>query len=33
MIDQDHPKGAIVMAACKDECRTKLSMKAKMWFV
>ena len=26
------PSGHIVLAACKDECTTKLSQKAKKWF-
>ena len=31
-IDGGVPEGHIVVAACKDECTTKLSMKAKEWF-
>lgn len=27
-----HPEGFIVAAACKDECVTNLSKKAKKWF-
>ena len=27
-----YPKGYLVLAACKDECSTNLSLKAKEWF-
>lgn len=30
--NQTIPKGHIIMAACKDDCMKKLSMKAKQWF-
>lgn len=26
------PEGFIVVAACKDECKTQLSQQAKLWF-
>ena len=31
-IDKGIPDGYVIAAACKDECRTNLSMKAKVWF-
>ena len=30
-IEDEIPKGRIIVAACKDECVTKLSEKAKKW--
>ena len=32
MIDNGIPEGYIVIAACKDECVTKMSIKTKLWF-
>ena len=31
-ISKDIPEGNIVVAACKDECSTKMSKTLKLWF-
>ena len=32
-LSNDIPKGYIVIAACKDDCISNLSQKAKQWFI
>ena len=32
VVNEEIPEGHIIVAACKDDCATSLSMNSKLWF-